>query len=54
MPLLAPAKPLSLDAPKTGMAFGQSVAAIDRLAGNAVAGWAYNDAIPLIFDDADQ
>jgi hypothetical protein len=49
-----PAKPLSPGAPKPSMAFVRSVADIDRLVGNAVAGCAYNDAIPLIFDDADQ
>jgi hypothetical protein len=34
-----------------GMAFIWCVADIDRFVGNAVAGWAYNEAIPLIFND---
>jgi hypothetical protein len=46
-------KPLSLDAPKPGMAFGRCVADIERRVGNAVPGWAYNGATPLNFNDAD-
>jgi hypothetical protein len=50
--LPAPAKPLLLDAPNPGMAFVRGVADIDRLVGNGGV-WAYNDAIPVIFDDVD-
>jgi hypothetical protein len=49
-----PATPLSLDAPKPGMAFPCSVNDIDVPVGKAVAGCAHNDTIPIIFDDADQ
>jgi hypothetical protein len=57
--LPVPAKPLSLDAPKPGMAFvrrvadiERRVADIERRVGNAVTGWAYNGATPLNFNDA--
>jgi hypothetical protein len=52
--LPTPATPLSLDAPKPGMAFPCSVNDIDVPVGKAVAGCAHNDTIPIIFDDADQ
>jgi hypothetical protein len=51
--LPALAKPLSPDAPKPSTVLVRSVADIDRLVGNAVAACAYNDATPLIFNDAD-
>jgi hypothetical protein len=50
--LPAPAKPLAPDAPKPSMAFVQSVADVNRLAGNVVAGWAGKKATPIIFNDA--
>jgi hypothetical protein len=49
--LPAPAQPLPLDTPKPSNC---AVADIDRLAGSAVSVAQYNDAIPLIFNDADQ
>jgi hypothetical protein len=51
--LPVPAKPLSLDVPKPGMAFVRCVADIERRVGNAVTGWAYNGGTPLNLNDAD-
>jgi hypothetical protein len=51
--LPVPVKPLSLDAPTPGMAFGRCVADIQRRVGNAVTDWAYNRATPLNLNDAD-
>jgi hypothetical protein len=52
--LPAPADPLSLDAPMPGMASVWCVNDIGRFVGKAVAGWAYNQAIPLIFNNGSQ
>jgi hypothetical protein len=46
-------KPLSLDAPKPGMAFVRRVADIERRVGNTVTCWAYNGGTPLNLNDAD-
>src|ERR1700733_2284604 len=49
--LPAPAQPLPLDTPKPGNC---AVADIDLFAGSAASVAQYNDATPLIFNDADQ